>query len=76
MFCFRQISCVSGAEFGLPSDLGYEAERRWAPRAPHGNVSTGLWWSCRGVVPTPRPTRNSDFTSYFDIDFKYDAHAG
>lgn len=33
MFCFCQIFAVSGAEFGLPNDLGYEAERRWAPRA-------------------------------------------
>lgn len=33
MFCFCQIFGVSGAEFGLPNDLGYEAERRWAPRA-------------------------------------------
>lgn len=33
MFCFCQILGVSGAEFGPPNDLGYEAERRWAPRA-------------------------------------------
>lgn len=38
----------------------------------HSNVSTGLWWCCRGVVSTVRPAKNSEFTSYFDIDFKCD----
>lgn len=33
MFCFCQIFGVCGAKFGLLNDLGYEAERRWAPRA-------------------------------------------
>lgn len=32
MFCFCQMF-FSGAEFGLPNDLGYEEERRWGPWA-------------------------------------------
>lgn len=67
MFSFCQMF-FSRAEFGLPNDLGYEEERRLGPWA-HIVMCPQ---ACGDAVETLRPARNSEFTSYFNIDFKCD----